>query len=147
LFTIPAVKSINSDSNELPYFVVRHDVDALVWAPHTSSDTNEFGVKHLSTFAAFGYVQASKTNTRFIAAPNDFNYVAIADGVKHIYVYRQPISIQSGELRNRKTGREVQTIATQHVINLNDCQYILGIHAINDSIFVLSNDRIFLIKL
>ena len=147
LFTIPAQKSLYSDSSELPYFVVRHDVDALVWGPQSSADINQFRAVHLATFAAIGYVHASKTNTRFIVGANNFKFVAIADGLRHVYVYRQPIDIQSGELRNRKTGREVQTVANQHVINLSDCQFIIGIHATNDDIFVLSNDKVFLIKI
>jgi hypothetical protein len=73
--------------------------------------------------------------------------VAIADNLRHIYVYRRPHLLQSGEVRNRKTGKELQTIANQHVINLTDCQSIIGIQATNNSIFVLSSDQIFLIKL
>lgn len=147
LFTIPVPKSQYSDSSELPYFVVRHDVDALVWAPQTSADIDQFRAVHLATFPAIGYVQASKTNTRFTVGAINFQFVAIADGLRHVYVYRQPIGIQSGELRNRRTGQEVQTVANQHVINLTDCQYIIGIHATNDDIFVLSNEKVFLIKI
>ena len=147
LFTIPVQKSDNSDSNELPYFVVRHDVDALVWAPQSSPDINQFKAIHLSTFSAIGYVQASKTNTRFIVASNDFDFVAIADGLRHVYIYRQPVSIKSGEIRNRRTGQEIQKVAKQHVVNLTDCHYIIGIRALRDNIFVLSENKIFLIKL
>jgi hypothetical protein len=147
LFMIPTLKSTNADNNELPYFVVRHDVDAIVCSPESSPDIEQFKVTHLATFPAFGYVQASKTNKRFIVSSNDFNFVAIADGLRHVYVYRRPHLLQSGEVRNRKTGKELQTIANQHVINLTDCQSIIGIQATNNSIFVLSSDQIFLIKL
>ena len=84
LFNMPPVK------NSAALFCTRHDVDGLVWAPNDSSELTTSPYKHEATFNALGYVQASKEKRRFICAPSDFSYVAIADTDRHVYVYRQP---------------------------------------------------------
>ena len=81
---------------------LRHDVDGLIWQPNVQ-DNGTLSFDHIDTFNAFGYVRASKTQTRFVVAPPSRSYVSIIDRIRHVYLYRKPEPISSGcELRNRK---------------------------------------------
>jgi len=74
------------------------------------------------------------------------SFAAICDSKKHIYIYRQPASIDS-ELRNRKTGRQVAQVAKQQVISIDPPLEIMGAHATNNYIFVLTMENIHVIKI
>lgn len=125
-----------------PGLCLRHDVDGLLWKPEV---TEESRWSHVATFNAFGYVQASKQQRKFTTCPPDYSYVVICDNNRHIYLYRQSIPI-STPLRNRKTGQQVNAIAKQQVITLDNTDDILGLHATNHRLFVLTKDKLFMVK-
>lgn len=121
-------------------FCTRHDVDGLVWNP--TSEKDEFPYKHTATFNALGYVQASKVKRRFISAPSDYSYVAIADTDRHIYVYRQPSAINT-DLRNRKTGRKTKSVSTQQLISLENTDSIYGLSTTRNAVYVLTKSTLY----
>ncbi|CAF0762982.1 unnamed protein product, partial [Didymodactylos carnosus] len=122
LFTTRLTKS------ELPAICLRHDVDGLIWQLHCVKDENSAPWTHEATFSAFGYVQASKQQRKFISCPLDFSYVVICDMKTHLYLYKQNSTdnLPGTSLRNRKTGQVISTIAKQYMISLENHDEILG---------------------
>lgn len=116
----------------------------MVWRPELD-ETGHLSWKHVSTFNAFGYVQASKQERKFTVNAPDFSYVAIVDCVRHVFIYRQPAAIIS-PLRNRKTGETVGAIAKQQVVSLESDGHILGVQAGDRRIFILSGKTIYAIR-
>ena len=105
---------------------------------------------HEGTLNAFGYVQASKQNRKFISTPSDYSYALIADLSTHLYLYKQhsPASNVPGTtLRNRKTGQLVESIAKQYMISLESREEILGLATTSERIYVLIDQQFFVIAI
>ncbi|XP_060079821.1 nudC domain-containing protein 1-like [Ylistrum balloti] len=120
-----------------PVLCLRHDVDGLLWQPENVVKEQITPWKHVSTFNAFGYVQASKQQRKYSICPPGSSYVAVCDCIRHVYIYRQPAPITS-PVRNRKTGRQVNSVAKQQVISLESVDNILGIQATDEKLFVIT---------
>lgn len=133
------------DKTKVPALCLRHDVDGLLWQPEFQSGQKEPPWKHIATFNAFGYVQASKQTRRFTTCPPDCSYAVISDTVRHLYMYRQAVSV-STPLRNRKTGQQVNAVAKQQVISLEAVDNIIGLQATNDKLFVMTENTLHIIK-
>lgn len=129
LFNIPATESRPQS------FCVRHGEDGLVYIPTPNTDYSP--ISHEATFNALGYIQASKERRRFSTCSPDFSYCVIAEIDKHVYVYRQPEPIDT-DMRNRKTGRAIEHTAKQQVITLEDNSSVLGVVALNHSLYILT---------
>lgn len=128
---------IYCNPTQTPAICCRHDVDACVWQfKECREDEKTWPHEHIGTFSAFGYVQASKTQKKFIVSPPNLSYVVICDMSHHIYIYRQP-SFLSSELKNRHTGKKVKTISKQQLVNLETNEEILGVQAGNSFLYVL----------
>jgi len=126
----------------LPAICTRHDVDGLVW--RVGGD----GVKHIVTFPALGYVQASKTQRKYICCPPNHSYSVICDSSRHLYLYRQPQSLPvETELRNRKSGQRVEKVAKQQVVTLDTTSEILGLVALDMVVVVLTQDKVHTIQI
>lgn len=121
----------------VPSFCIRQDVDGILWQPE---DEEKF--THTATYNAFGYVKASKTMAKFTCAAIDNSYVAVADVKSHIYVFFQPEAF-GGELRNRKSGKRLNSVARQVVISMKTHDEILGLQASPNVLFVLTEKSIF----
>ena len=131
------------DKKEPAAICLRHDVDGILWKRDLNSQT---GWSHFSTFNAFGYVQASKTQRKFSSCPPDCSYAVICDGNKHIYVYRQCVPV-ANSLRNRKSGQQVNAVAKQQVVSMETVDRIVGMVAMKDRMFVSTEKVIHMIKL
>ena len=105
----------------------------------------KLGLDHVESFAALGYVQASKQQRKFTVCSSDMTYAVIIDRIRHLYIYRQPSDIAQGcELRNRTTGQRVKTVAKQQVITLQDTsEEIIGAFATSKTIFVSTKSSLF----
>ncbi|XP_053401647.1 nudC domain-containing protein 1-like isoform X2 [Mercenaria mercenaria] len=134
--------NVEMGENSAPGICLRHDVDGLLWK---QEENEESRWSHIATFNAFGYVQASKQQRKFSMSPPDYSYAAICDGSRHMYLYRQSIPVTT-PLRNRKTGQQVNAVAKQQVISLDTTDDILGLQTMNDRLFVLTRDKLFMIK-
>lgn len=138
----------------IPSFQIsRHDVDGLIWQPETSECSKEnksiqLAIEHVESFAALGYVQASKQQRKFTVCSSDMTYAVIVDRTRHLYLYRQPSDIAQGcELRNRTTGQRVKTVAKQQVITLQDTtEDIIGALATSKTIFVSTKSSLFTVR-
>ncbi|XP_050301405.1 nudC domain-containing protein 1 isoform X1 [Anthonomus grandis grandis] len=120
-----------------PALGIRHDVDVCIWQPLLEGDN--FTCKHEGTLLAFGYVQASKTNRKFVTCSPNLNYAVVSESAGHIFIYRQNRPLLSSELRHRSSGRRVKSMAQQQVFNLPN-QEILGLFANNTHLFILGEN-------
>ena len=136
LFTVMVVDRAH------PAICTRHDVDGAVWK--VGGDA----VEHVATFPALGYVQASKTQRKFMSAPPSCRYSVISDSSRHLYLYRQPESLAAEtELRNRKSGQRVEKVARQQVVTLDTSSDILGLVAREMVVQVLTQDKVHTIQI
>jgi len=124
-------------------------VDGLLWQPNSIADTpaaDSQWLTHVHSFDAFGYVQASKTNTKFRACAPDCSYACLADTNKHVYVYRSVAA--ETQLKNRKSGKLVSHVAKQYLISLEDNdEEIYGLYCARDYLVVLLSQRCFVYKI
>ena len=138
----------NAHTSSSSVFCLRHDVDGVVWKPldtlPDASSTPPF--QHVGTFNALGYVAASKRERKFSTCAPDLSYAALVDCARHVYVYRQPEPIATSPLRNRKTGRQVAAIAKQQLVSLESMDAILGVHASNNNMFVLTKSTLYVLR-
>ena len=133
------------DPKEPSAIVLRHDVDAIVWQPFENSlhTANSTIWRHMTTHNALGYVQASKTNLRFITASPDSTYVALCECQRRIYIYRQPSPLINASLRNRTEGRQVSKISKQQVAVLDTNENIHGFCASSQHLFVCTESELY----
>ncbi|XP_004680058.1 PREDICTED: nudC domain-containing protein 1 [Condylura cristata] len=135
--------SVIVDPKEMPCFCLRHDVDALLWQPHSSKQGDMW--EHIATFNALGYVQASKRDKKFFACAPNYSYAALCECLRRVFIYRQPTPM-STVLYNRKEGRQIGQVAKQQVASIETNDPILGFQATNERLFVLTTKNLFLIK-
>lgn len=134
--------SIMEEDSSAPALVNRHDVDGLVWR------LTRDNLRHVATFPALGYVQASKTSRKFVSGSPTWNYSVICDNSRHLYIYRQPQSLAAEtELRNRKSGQRIEKVAKQQVVTLESSGDILGLVSMSASIVVLTKDRLYTVQI
>ena len=140
---------ISAASKEsLGQLCLRHDVDGLVWQPMIENDN--LHLEHVDTFDALGYVQASKSQRRFTVSAPDRSYAAIIDRQRHVYIYRKPEPISEGcELRNRKSGQNVQKVAKQQVPTLDHDpeDFVVGAIATSKTLFVATCNNLYCLKI
>lgn len=134
--------------DEVPALALRHDVDACIWQPYAqlvNSDT--WPVKHQGALLAFGYVQSSKQNRKFVTCSPNFAYSVVCEATTHIFIYKKS-SDSNCHLRKR-IGTEVTSIkhGQQRIINVNKYGEILGIHATNEYLFVLTINNLIAIQI
>ncbi|KAJ8924547.1 hypothetical protein NQ315_000695 [Exocentrus adspersus] len=123
---------------------VRHDVDVCLWQPQGCGD--DFSISHEGTLLAFGYVSASKRNRKFCVCPPDMSYSAVCESSGHLFIYRQKRPISTTVLKNRTTGRKVDNIAEQQVVNISN-EEITGIYATNKILYLLTASSVKALKL
>ncbi|KAB0400796.1 hypothetical protein E2I00_014958 [Balaenoptera physalus] len=131
------------DPKERPCFCLRHDVDALLWQPHSSNQDDMW--EHIAIFNALGYVQASKRDKNFFACAPNYSYAALCECLQRVFNYRQPTPM-STVLYNRKESRQEGQVAKQQVASLETSDPILGFQATNERLFVLTTKSLFLVK-
>lgn len=127
--------------NTLPAFALRHDVDGCLWQPEINGD--EFSLKHIGTLLAFGYIQASKQQRKFSSCAPDMSYSVICESSRHAFIYCQQKSVVSGELRNRTSGRKINSVAEQQVISLPNDE-VLGLFSSEKYLYLLFSNQLLL---
>ncbi|KAF9412681.1 hypothetical protein HW555_008889 [Spodoptera exigua] len=140
--------SIKIETQEVPALALRHDVDACIWQPYAQLvNSNTWPVKHQGSLSAFGYVQSSKQNRKFVTCPPNFSYSVVCEATRHIFIY-QTNSNQDSQLRKR-TGGTMRTIkiGQQHVFNIDKYGEVLGINATNEYLFILTENHLVAIQI
>ncbi|XP_002732294.2 nudC domain-containing protein 1-like [Saccoglossus kowalevskii] len=137
--------NVQIEPEKAPGICIRHDVDGLIWQPGKPTEDEESPWKHVSTFNALGYVQASKRERKFATCAADFSYSTLCDCSKHIYIYRQ--CKPKTPLRNRKTGQVVRQVAKQQVVSLDSIDEILGFQACKERLYILTAKRLYIVRM
>ncbi|XP_055842350.1 nudC domain-containing protein 1 [Episyrphus balteatus] len=103
----------------------RQDVDTCLWLQqYNPNKTSEWGFRHEGNLHAFGYVQASKQQKKFMDCAPDLSYAVICESHRHVFLYKSNNDTADG-LRNR-CGSQV-SLGKQHLITLEDTGEVLGI--------------------
>lgn len=120
---------------------LRNDVDACLWIQHPGTD---WFLRHEGTLHAFGYVQASKQQRKFMSCSPDVNYAVICEAQRHVFIYKGNYNTAGG-LRNRN-GPQV-SIGQQKLVSLEGNSEILGICCENDYTILLLEGEVLVLQL
>lgn len=140
--------SIGLRANSPPAFALRSDVDACIWLPNIQTNENgeiNLQMRHEGTLNAFGYVQASKQQKKFLRCSPDINYSIISEGHRHIFVYKANYDSASG-LKNRNTSKKL-SIGQQKLITMEETDEILGIVCENETTLLLAQKQILCLQI
>lgn len=140
--------SVRIETQEVPLLALRHDVDACIWQPYAQLINSEtWPIKHQGTLSAFGYVQSSKQNRKFVTCPPNFSYGVVCEASKHIFIY-QSESNSDCQLRKRTGGAMKNVkVGQHHVFNIDKYGEVLGINATNEYLFVLTETKIIALEI
>ncbi|XP_055603655.1 nudC domain-containing protein 1 [Uranotaenia lowii] len=123
---------------------LRNDVDACVWLQQPGA--TDWSLRHEGTLHAFGYVQASKQQRKFLACAPDMSYGIICEPERHVFIYKSSYGIGASGLRNR-SGPQV-TIGQQKLITLPEgTGEILGTSIENEYTILLTESHVLLLQL
>uniref|UniRef100_A0A182X7E4 NudC domain-containing protein 1 n=1 Tax=Anopheles quadriannulatus TaxID=34691 RepID=A0A182X7E4_ANOQN len=127
-------------------FATRHDVDACLWqlqpVPLGAEDCR---LQHEGTLHAFGYVQASKRQQKYLGCAPDLGYGVVCESHRGVYLYKGSYGASGAGLRNR-TGAQV-TIGQHQFVSLKDVGEVLGIACENDVLILLAEKAILALQL
>lgn len=128
--------------------VTRQDVDASVWLQnivHQPDGTEpDWSLRHEGNLHAFGYVQASKQQKKFMDCSPDLGYSVICESHRHVFLYKAKYETADG-LRNR-SGPQV-TVGKQHLVTLEDTGEVLGLRTAEDFVMLLTEKCILYLQI
>lgn len=89
---------------------------------------------------AFGYIQSSKQNKKFVTCPPNFSYAVVCEMSRHIFIYKSVGANVDFQLRKREPGGTSKQVLVgqQHVFSIDKFGEVIGIHATNTYLFVLT---------
>jgi len=109
---------------------LKMDVDCLVFEIKAGME-----VAHLGTFSAFGYVQASKSQKKFLTFTDNLQFAFIVESSRRVYLYRQPATPKAAT-------------ADQYLYDIASTEEILGICQLSHQhMAVLTDTQVFLLTL
>lgn len=133
-------------------FALRNDVDVCLWLVHTQTSiaTNEIDnytvqIRHEGTLNAFGYIQASKQQKKYIQCSPDMNYSLICEPHRHIFIYKGAYESATG-LKNRNSATKV-SIGQQKLITMDESDEVLGIICENEVTILLTQQHILCLQI
>jgi len=101
---------------------------------------DEWSVRHEGTLHAFGYVQASKEQRKFIDCCPDLDYAVICESYRHVFIYK-PRNDSAGGLRNRNGPQVI--IGKQNLVTLDpDVGEVLGLVTAPNVITILTQHAV-----
>ena len=124
-----------------PALAIRNDVDVCLWLPQVAASLNEdesvkWTVQHEGTVNAFGYIQASKQQKKFIQCSPDMSYALICEPHRHIFIYKTTHDGASG-LKNRGQSTKI-SIGQQKLVTMDEFDEVLGIVIENEVTLLLT---------
>ncbi|CAG9809049.1 unnamed protein product [Chironomus riparius] len=124
---------------------VRNDVDCCLWLQQQITSEDEWSLKHEGTLNAFGYVQASKRDRKYMMCSPDMSLAVISESTRHLFIYRDSYSTATG-LRKR-TGPQL-LIGQQKLVALDGTNgEIQGISVENDAVLLLTENAVLCLQL
>uniref|UniRef100_A0A182M9D2 NudC domain-containing protein 1 n=1 Tax=Anopheles culicifacies TaxID=139723 RepID=A0A182M9D2_9DIPT len=127
-------------------FALRHDVDACLWQLQpTTFGSEDCRLQHEGTLHAFGYVQASKQQQKYLGCPPDMGYAVICESHRGIYIYKSSYGSSGAGLRNRH-GTQV-AIGQHQFVSLKDTGEVLGISCEDEFLVLLTEKAILTLQI
>lgn len=137
--------TLNQRPSALPAIVIRCDVDALIWVPKFSpTHPSDWSLNHDATLNAFGYVQASKQQKKYIQCSPDASYAVICESHRHVFVYKMTNSSAIG-LKNRNGGNV--SVGQQKLFSMEEHDEIVGISVGNEVTILLTEKHILVLQI
>lgn len=96
--------------------------------------------EHEGTLNAFGYVQASKQNKKFLQCSQDLDYAVICEPRRHLFIYKTSHSSASG-LKNRTSGLKA-SVGQQKLVLMDEGVEVLGILCESEVIILLTQSHV-----
>lgn len=136
---------LNQRPGTLPAIVIRSDVDALVWVPKfTVTNPSDWSLTHEATLNAFGYVQASKQQKKYIQCSPNADYAIICEPHRHVFLYKMNHSSATG-LKKRSGGKV--SIGQQKLFSMEEQDEIVGMVVEDEITFLLTEKNIFVLQI
>lgn len=124
---------------------VRNDVDCCLWLQNISPSDEDWSMKHEATLHAFGYIQASKRERKYLMCSPDTNLAVICESSRHVFIYKNSYNTAGG-LRKR-SGPQL-TIGQQKLVSFDGSNGdIVGISVENEIILLLTENAICCLQL
>ncbi|KAI9307928.1 hypothetical protein BJ944DRAFT_157149 [Cunninghamella echinulata] len=122
----------NNNELLLPSVTCKMDVDGFVYA-WSRNENNHLLLKHVATFDAFAFIQASKRDARFIRHDPFNQFITIVESSRNAYLY-----YQQGEKGNTLIKKQTLVDITQgHDVDVLGVQMIL-----ENTLFILTESEI-----
>lgn len=98
---------------------------------------------------AFGYIQSSKQNRKFVTCPADFSYSVVCESSKHIFIYKNGSGNHDYQLRKRIPGGATKSVKVghQYVVNVDKYGEVLGINATNNYMLILTVNSFIVVEI
>lgn len=139
-------------ANQPPALALRTDVDVCVWQPpatmattiatNTAATAADWRPRHEGTLNAIGYVQASKTQKKYMQCSPDLRTTVICEPQRHCFIYQTGCASASG-LTNRRNGGGARSVARnvgqQRLFSTDTAGEIVGV-AVDNEVLVLLTD-------
>ena len=127
-----------ADTDGFGAVCLKSDVDGLVYSVKAGLE-----LKHIASFDAFGFVQASKRDKKFVAVTPgpEYRYAVVVESVKHVYLYQR--------------GKKGEIYAEQFVVDLTEEEaeeggtpgQVIGVQMIDEKrLAILKEEQIVVIE-
>lgn len=148
----PILFSLPLRAGQPPAFALRSDVDVCVWLPitrpsidPTANVRSELQFRHEGTLNAFGYIQASKQQKKYIQCAPDFSYSIVCEPHRHIFIYKGAYESASG-LKNRNSSEKV-SIGQQKLVTMDEADEVVGLICENEVTMLLTQRQILCLQI
>ncbi|GMF12382.1 unnamed protein product [Phytophthora lilii] len=129
-FLCPSAR-VNGSSDFKSTLLFRNDVHGLVFDLNVA--LARLALRHATTLPAFGFVQASKQEKKFMSFHPSGSFACIGELERRVFVYQGSSCEEDLKTHTRK----------QHVVELGD-QQLLGLQIVNDdTILVLTSTQVY----
>lgn len=136
-----------------PSLAIRNDVDVFLWLPQNAttnqlnshSDAINWQLQHEGTINAFGYIQASKQQKKYLRCSPDMSYALICEPHRHIFIYKMGHAGASG-LKHRTSGAKVN-IGQQKLVTMDETDEVVGISVEDDVTILLTQKHIICLQI
>lgn len=137
--------TLNQRPGTLPAIVIRSDVDALIWVPKVSiANPADWTLQHEATLNAFGYVQASKQQKKYMQCSPNADYAIICEPHRHVFLYKMSNSSAIG-LKKRSGGKV--SIGQQKLFSMEEQDEIVGMVVEDEITILLSEKYVFVLQI
>lgn len=106
---------------------------------------SELQFRHEGTLNAFGYIQASKQQKKYIQCAPDFSYSIVCEPHRHIFIYKGAYESASG-LKKRNSAEKI-SIGQQKLVTMDEADEVVGLICENEVTMLLTQRQIICLQI